>query len=183
MLHEEAEIVEIDRPQNARLGAALIGNKGRVHNVANTGETALQEIQRGLQDSRVLAISLDRVDGVEHPGEGVLDLVGHARGDLPEHRAFFLLGETGGEDLAFAESARHRVEPIKQLRELAGHPLAVTRRNRLDPALADLLHIARQYAEWVQQSLEPEVSAEREGQRQTSVHQDKYEEDFATGLQ
>ena len=153
MLHEEAQIVEIDPGQNPRLGAALVGYEGRAHDVANAGEPTLQEVQRRLQHGRVVAICLYGVNGIEHPSERVVDLVGHARGKPPEHRALFLLGKMGCEGLAFAEGARHRIEPVKQLTKLAGDPSMVARWNRLYPALANLLHIARQDAQWLQHPL------------------------------
>ena len=179
MLHEEAQIVEIDPGQNARLGAPLIGYEGRANDVANAGEPTLQEVQRRLQHGRLVAIRLDRVNGIEHSSERVVDLVGHARGKPPEHRALFLLGKMGREDLAFAKDARHRIEAIKQLTKLAGDPTAVTRWNRLHPPFSNVLHIACEDTQWLQHPLQHEVSAERESERQAPVHQDEREQDLA----
>src|SRR6516162_936424 len=153
MLHKEAQIVEIGCRQDTRLGSALISYEGCTHDVANAGESALQEVQRRLQHGRLVAICLDRINGIEHAGERVIDLMRHARCKAPEHRTLFLLGKMSREDLAIAESLRHRIEPIKQLTELAGDPPTVTGWNRLHPALADLLDIACQNTQRLQHAL------------------------------
>jgi hypothetical protein len=128
-------------------------------------------------------VRLNRVDGVQHPGERIVDLVRNARCKPPKHRRFFPIGELSGEGLALIERVRHGVKSIEQLAEFVGDPAAVAFRDGLHPAFADLLDVTREDAERAQHPRQNKVSAEREGKRQATIHQDKREEDLAPSAQ
>src|SRR5207248_3000289 len=118
---------------------------------------------------------LDCVDGIQHPSERIVDLVRYPRCEAPEHCVLLLLGEVSREGLAFTESTCHRVEPVEQLTELAGDPVAVALGNALHSAVPDLLHVACEDTERLQHPLEHKVPTERKGERQASVHYSKRE--------
>jgi len=67
--------------------------------------------------------------------------------------------------------------------ELAGDPVAVTRRNGLHPTFSDLLHIAGEDSQRLQHPLQHKISAKREGEGQAPVDQDEREQDLAADPQ
>ena len=121
----------------------------------------------------VVAMTAQRVEGIEESAQRIVDLMGHAGSKLAEHGIFLLVGEARSELLAFIQRARHRIEPIEQQIELAGNSLPLRLGNWVRASRSNALHVSAEYAQGFEHAPEGERAESREAEREPRVDSDQ----------
>ena len=78
------------------------------------GKAALKQVQRRFARLPIVAMTAQRVNGIEKTTQGIVNFMGHAGSKFAKHRIFLLVGEARSKLVVFVQCKRHRIEPIEQ---------------------------------------------------------------------
>ena len=152
---------------------APVSHESRPNDVTDMGQPAFKEVQGRVAHLRVVAVTPQRVDGIEETTERIVDLMGHAGSKFAQHGILLLVGKARSKLFALIQRARHCVELIEQQIELTRDSLSLCLRNRVRASGSNALDVSAEYAQRPEHAPERERADCRKPERKTGVYSDE----------